>query len=80
LVPPDPNGSARREENARINGRLTKLILDHRVPPNVSPAELRAIMVRTGYDLQFSSMIGLPPRAGACAHYRQSAPESGNPD
>ena len=60
LVPPDPNRSARDEENARISRRLTKLILDHRVPPDVSPAELRAIMVRTGYDLQFSTAIGLP--------------------
>ena len=80
LVPPNPDRLARYEENVRISRRLTKLILDHRVPPNVNPAELRAIMVRTGYDLQFSSRIDLPPRAGGWPHYRQSTPESGNPD
>ena len=78
LVPPNPNQAERARENARISGRLTKLILHHRVPPYVSPAELRALMVRAGYDLQFSSGISLPTGTGGCP--RKRTPEPGNPD
>ncbi len=53
LVAADPDGLARAEENWRISQKLTKLIMQHRAPPNVDPDEIRELIVRMGYDLSF---------------------------
>jgi hypothetical protein len=53
LVPDEPDRLARAEENERICQKLMKLILQHRAPPDVDPAEIRALLIRMGYDLSF---------------------------
>lgn len=53
LVPLNPDRLARAEENARISDRLMKLIVQHRPPHNIDPAEIRELISRMGYDLSF---------------------------
>ncbi len=60
LVAADPDRRARAEENSRISQNLTKLILEHRAPPNVDPAEIREFIVRMGYDLSFRLDLAAP--------------------
>lgn len=60
LVPANPNRLARDQENARISGRLMKLILQHQMPPHINPAEIRELMIRMGYDLSFRLDLAAP--------------------
>ena len=60
LVPANPDRLARHEENARISRRLLQLILDHQMPPNINPAEIRGLMIRMGYDLSFRLDLAAP--------------------
>ncbi len=53
LVPANPNRLGRAEENARINERLMKLILQHQLPAHINLAEIRELITRMGYDLSF---------------------------
>ena len=60
LVPPNPDRFEREQENERIGKRLARIILGHRLPPRICPAELRVLMVRAGYDLSFRRGLTAP--------------------
>jgi len=75
LVPASPDRLARGQENARVSGRLMKLIIQHQIPPHINPAEIRELIIRMGYDLSFRldlaahQLLEEPPTSQGAANH-----------